>query len=335
MSNAMSTIEALAGALLLLLGGALALRALKAGGRSTMRARLQRLERTYSARPGESEAEEEDQTSVLEHGLRRVEAIWEHFGALAVYDAAEKAALEQALSAAGIRRPGALRIMMMGKVLGMLVGGPLLAGTMYLLAPTTDLVMLLMLGLIGTLAAGWLPGRYIRDRARRRQDRLLARLPDALDLMIIFANAGYGLDQAIMRLSKDLARSAPELAAEFTLTSTDLRLLADREQALEQLARRTGLEPMRALVSTLQQTQRYGTPLSQALRALAAEQRSKRILKMEERAGRMPVYITIPMILLILPAVVVIVGGPAMLQATKSLGAMGSGSSRPAERTGR
>lgn len=259
-----------------------------------------------------------EQTSPLTWVLNALAALSQRVGRFAVLGDKEQRQLETALLAAGFRRPDGIRILMASKVLAMAAGAAFSAGLLWTQGQGTT-----MIGagaMLGGLLGGRLPGVFVSRMARRRQARLLARLPDALDLLIIYANAGYGLDQAVQRLARDLARGAPDLCDEFALTSTDLRLLPSREEALGNLAKRTGVEPIRALVSTLIQSLRYGTPLSQALRVLAAEQRNRRIIDMEERAARVPVLITIPLILLILPAVLIIAGAPAMINASKNWG---------------
>jgi tight adherence protein C len=167
--------------------------------------------------------------------------------------------------------------------------------------------------LIGALGGALLPEMVLRQRAGRRLRRIARRLPDALDLLIIFANAGYAMDQAIQRLTVELRRGAADLCDELAVTSNELRGLSDRQQALQNFADRTGLEQVQSLVSTLAQAHKYGTPLSQALRVLAAEERNRRIAELEERAGRMAVLITLPVVGLILPGTLLMLMAPALL----------------------
>lgn len=171
----------------------------------------------------------------------------------------------------------------------------------------------LPIGLVGALAGALLPEIVLRQRAKRRLRRIARRLPDALDLLIIFANAGYAMDQAIQRLTIELRRGATDLCDELVVTTNELRGLADRQQALQNFANRTGLEQVQALVSTLAQAHKYGTPLSQALRVLAAEERNRRITQLEGRAGRMAVLITLPVAGLILPGTLLMLMAPALL----------------------
>jgi tight adherence protein C len=290
-----------------------------------LRRRLRWLERAFE---DGGEDEEGGLQSTLAGGFDYLaRRLWR----LSFVSAKQQEALRSLLLHAGIRRPDGLRLLIAVKLLAMMTVGPLTAAALILLgviqsdfAPTG----LAVLG--GALAGGLAPEYVLHDRAKTRQRKIRQRLPDALDLLIIFANAGYGLDMAIQRLATDLARSAPELSDEFAVTSNELRILSDRDQALANLAARTGLEPIRTLVSTMSQTQKYGTPLSQALRVLAMEQRNKAIVEMEERAARLPVLITMPLILLILPAVLIIAGTPGVLQASKAWsGSIESGADHP------
>jgi tight adherence protein C len=138
-------------------------------------------------------------------------------------------------------------------------------------------------------------------------------LPDALDLMVICAEAGLSLDAAINRVASEISPTSPALADEFGLTLLELRFLPDRRQALENLAKRVELKAVQALVNTLFQTDKFGTPLAQALRVLAHELRSERMLRAEEKAARLPAVMTVPLIVFILPALFVVLLGPAIL----------------------
>ena len=122
------------------------------------------------------------------------------------------------------------------------------------------------------------------------------------------------LDAALTRVSRDLGPAAPQLADELSLTAVELGFLPNRRQALQNLARRTDLPAIRGVVNTLVQTERYGTPLAQALRVLAAEFREERMLKAEEKAARLPAILTVPMIIFILPTLFVVLIGPAMVR---------------------
>lgn len=172
------------------------------------------------------------------------------------------------------------------------------------------------------LLAAIAPGLVVRNAIAKRRPRLQKGFPDALDLMVICAEAGLSLDSTFQRVARELEPATPEMADELHLASIELSFLPDRRQALENLALRTDLPSVRSLVNALMQTERYGTPLARALRVLAAEYRSERLLKAEEKAARLPATLTIPLIVFILPSLFVVLIGPAVLSVIDSLRAL-------------
>jgi tight adherence protein C len=164
--------------------------------------------------------------------------------------------------------------------------------------------------IIGLLA----PDYFIRSSRKKYLRKLENGLPDALDLLIICAEAGLALEAGFDRVAFEFAEGSPETAGELKLTASEMKILADRRRALVNMGTRTGLEVMSRLGGTLAQTIQYGTPVSQALRVLAAEMRQATLTRYEEKAAKLPVVLTIPMILFILPCVFLIVGGPAVVQ---------------------
>ena len=166
------------------------------------------------------------------------------------------------------------------------------------------------LGLFGY----FLPDIWVKNAAQKRQLKIQLSLPDALDLMVTCAEAGLSLEALMKRVASELSRGAPELADEIGLTCIEMEFLPDRRQALVNLAERTDLPGIRALVNALQQSSKFGTPLSQAMRVLAAEFRDDRIVKAEEKAARLPVLLTVPMVLFILPPLIMVLVGPAILR---------------------
>ncbi|WP_020398028.1 type II secretion system F family protein [Kordiimonas gwangyangensis] len=156
-----------------------------------------------------------------------------------------------------------------------------------------------------------LPDIYIANIKQKRTDALRKGLPDALDLLVVCAEAGLTLDAALNRVAKELGRACPELADEFTLTSIELGFLPERRQALINLSERVDLPALRGVVTTLIQSERYGTPLASSLRVLSNEFRNERLMKAEEKAARLPATLTVPLILFILPALFVVLIGPA------------------------
>ena len=131
------------------------------------------------------------------------------------------------------------------------------------------------------------PEIYLKNIANKRTDAIRKGLPDALDLLVICAEAGLTVDAAFTRVSKELGRSYPELGEEFTLTAIELSFLNERRKAFNNLAYRVNLEAVKGVVTTMIQTERYGTPLASALRVLSAEFRNERMMRAEEKAARL------------------------------------------------
>jgi tight adherence protein C len=155
------------------------------------------------------------------------------------------------------------------------------------------------------------PEMFLKNKASKRTDLIRKGLPDALDLLVICAEAGLTVDAAFNRVAKELGRAYPELGDEFALTAIELSFLTERKQAFDNLAFRVDLESVRGVVTTMVQTERYGTPLASALRVLSAEFRNERMMRAEEKAARLPAIMTIPLILFILPVLFIVILGPA------------------------
>ncbi|HEX8640763.1 MAG TPA: type II secretion system F family protein [Allosphingosinicella sp.] len=155
------------------------------------------------------------------------------------------------------------------------------------------------------------PDVYLKNRIQKRSNAIRKGLPDALDLLVICAEAGLTVDAAFGRVARELGKAYPELGDEFALTSIELGFLTDRRQAFENLANRIDLEAVRGVVATMIQTEKYGTPLASALRVLSAEFRNERMMRAEEKAARLPAIMTVPLILFILPVLFIVILGPA------------------------
>jgi tight adherence protein C len=145
-------------------------------------------------------------------------------------------------------------------------------------------------------------------------------MPDALDLLVICTQAGLSLDYAIEQVGHFLYSYNREVAMEFAETAAELRVLPVRGQALENLAERTGLTTLRSMVVTLNQSIKFGTSLSDSLRMLAAEMRTDRLAHFEQRAARLPVLLTLPLMIFILPALMLVIGTPLVLRTLDMLG---------------
>ena len=164
----------------------------------------------------------------------------------------------------------------------------------------------------GTLILSYkAPDLWLKNKVTKRSHGIRKGLPDALDLLVICAEAGLTVDAAFGRVARELGKAYPELGDEFGLTAIELGFLAERRQAFENLANRVDLDAIRGVVTTMIQTEKYGTPLASALRVLSAELRNERMMRAEEKAARLPAIMTVPLILFILPTLFVVILGPA------------------------
>ncbi len=170
--------------------------------------------------------------------------------------------------------------------------------------------------LIGSYKA---PDIWLKNKVSKRSNAIRKGLPDALDLLVICAEAGLTVDAAFNRVARELGKAYPELGDEFALTSIELGFLTDRRSAFENLANRIDLEAVRGVVTTMIQTEKYGTPLASALRVLAAEFRNERMMRAEEKAARLPAIMTVPLILFILPVLFIVILGPASCSISDNL----------------
>jgi tight adherence protein C len=172
------------------------------------------------------------------------------------------------------------------------------------------------------LLFAYAPDLCVRNATDKRRRKLTKAVPDALDLMVICTEAGLSLDATLARVARELGEAYPELGDELSLASIELGFLPERAKALDNLARRTNLASIRGLVSTLIQTEKYGTPLSNSLRVLATEFRNDRMLRAEAKAAKLPATLTVPMVLFIMPALFVVLLGPAVIRTIDSIGGL-------------
>jgi len=237
-----------------------------------------------------------------------------------VVGTAEQERLLGVLAAAGIRGHGSLS----GFVASKLCSAFITAALLWLLLEWRDWFVgstaIRIAVLIGALMAGWrLPDFILSRLAARRRLRLEQGLPDALDLLVICAEAGLSLDQSIEQVSEDLRASNSAVAGEFATTASEMRVLSNRAEALDNLVERTGVASLRSITATLNQAIRFGTPLAESLRILAAEMRNARLMRIEERAARLPVLLAIPLALFILPSLMMVISTPVALRLSDTL----------------
>ena len=158
------------------------------------------------------------------------------------------------------------------------------------------------------------PEIFLSNSIKKRQFSIRLAWPDALDLLLICVESGMSIEAAFKRVSSEIGVQSIPLAEELTLTTAELSYLPERRLAYENLGNRTGLEPVKSVVTALIQAERYGTPLGQALRVLSQESRDQRINDAEKKAAALPPKLTVPMILFFLPVLFVVILTPALIQ---------------------
>ncbi|WP_337877414.1 type II secretion system F family protein [Elioraea sp.] len=238
-------------------------------------------------------------------------AIGTALGGSALLSEKDRRELERSVAAAGYRPQSVVPVVIGLKVV-LLVVVPLAVYGLTALRGTTGAMQMVLVGLgvVGGVLGpnwvlGWMHKRYVRQ--------IRTGLADTLDLMVICAEAGLGLESMVERVAIEMAPSNRPIAAEFMTLSNELRMLSDRRQALLNLGERTDVVGLRRLATTLAQTIQYGTPLGQALRTLSAEMRQERLIEFEEKAARLPALLVLPLTLFILPCLVMLLAGPSFV----------------------
>ena len=231
----------------------------------------------------------------------------------------ERGRLLRLLIAAGVMGQGRLASLVSAKVcagLAIVAMVWVLLDWYQFLAATLAAMPILRVALLGiALMLGWrLPDLVLSRVAARRRLHLEDGIPDALDLLVVCAEAGLSLNQAIEEVSRSLRASNPTVAGEFAATAAEMRVQPNVEVVMDNMVQRTGLDSLRGLMATLKQSLRFGTPLAESLRLLAAEMRAMRQARMEERAARLPVLLTIPLALFILPTLFMVIFTPVGLR---------------------
>ena len=171
---------------------------------------------------------------------------------------------------------------------------------------------ILMLTAVGGLFGWMLPYFYVSRKVRKRQDSIRLALPDSLDLMVVCVEAGLALNQAIVRVAEEIDRVSPEMSEELTVVNLEIRAGTPRDEALRHFSERTGVEDVKAFVSMLIQTDRFGTSIADSLRVHADTLRTKRRQRAEEAAAKLTVKLLFPLILFVFPAFFVVLLGPSV-----------------------
>ncbi len=253
------------------------------------------------------------ETDIRVASLRAIAGLGQMILRTGLLSARTRADLENTLATSGLHGANGLAAYIGFKIL-MVAGLPVLSLVLLHNVGLPGMVGTILPPASGVLGLLAIPGPVLGRRRKKYQAHLDLGLPDALDMMVICAQAGLGLGPAIVRVSIELQNAHWETAQELAQTANELQMVSDSRIALTNLGARTGIEGYKRLASTLIQTMQYGTPLTDALRILSAEMRQDALTKFEARAARLPVMLTMPTILFILPCVFLIAGGPAIIQ---------------------
>ena len=165
----------------------------------------------------------------------------------------------------------------------------------------------------------YLPSLFIRARADRRQQELINGFPDALDLMLVCVEAGLGLEAAFARVGMEMTTSHPRLAEQFGAVVLELRAGRSHEDALRRMADRAGADEIRAFATLLIQSTKLGSSIAQTLRTYASEMRERRRMRAEEKAHRLPVLISIPLVACMLPVMIGVLMLPAAIRVVRAV----------------
>ena len=245
---------------------------------------------------------------------------------LAPVGAAEREKLATLLRAAGFGQRDAISVFLSVKVAVALAAG---AGAGLRTAGTgpgqEHGFLVAVAAFAGFVVGGVVPEYVLRARKARRTRRMGAALPDALDLIVMGLESGLTFERMLASVADELEPIEANLASEFRMMETELRVGADRRAVLQAFQARTDVEGLRDLAMTLMQSERYGTPLTQAMRNIAANERTQRAARIETAAQRLPVLMTLPMLLFVVPGTMCLVAGPAFLSAMQALRSIGGG----------
>ncbi len=239
--------------------------------------------------------------------------------------AEERTKLKDLITRAGFFHPDVLSIFMTVKLVttvafGVLAGLGAARGEW--LGDSTALIVLAGLG--GAVVGGIVPEMVLRSLVTRRYNRLAAALPDTLDLLTLCLESGLTFERSLTRVVQELRPLAPDIAREMALLEAALHLGADRKSALHDLYTRTRVEGLRDFASTLTQGERYGTPLAQSMKNIAQSERMQRAARIAAQIERLPVLMSLPMLLLAMPGTVMLIAGPALLLTMEALRNIGN-----------
>ena len=224
------------------------------------------------------------------------------------------------LASAGYRGQAPLITFMFFRfVMPFIVFGVVLFYLFVILSPDWSAFQKVLAAFIGAAIGFYLPDMFVNNMIQRRQQSIMRVFPDALDLMLICVESGMSIETAFSRVSTEIGSQSPELAEELALTTAELSYLPDRRQAFDNLAKRCGHDGVKQVATALNQAEKYGTPLGQALRVTANENREMRMQEAERKAASLPAKLTVPMIIFFLPCLFIVIMGPAILTIQKMM----------------
>jgi tight adherence protein C len=228
-------------------------------------------------------------------------------------------ALTHKLAAAGYTHPAAPRAFTLIRLL-MAVGLPaaVVAVNIWFGSSTSVLRLYLVASVAGALGL-YLPNVFVRAKADRRRQELINGFPDALDLLLVCVEAGLSLDAAFDRVGREMSEAHPLISELFGQLVLELRAGRSREEALGRMADRAGLEEMRSFTTLLIQSSQLGSSIAQSLRTYATEMREKRRMRAEEKAHRLPVLISLPLVGCMLPVMIGVLMLPAAIRVVRAL----------------
>lgn len=257
--------------------------------------------------------EQPDEPSAIAGVTKQVERALVSIGERVPRSPAEMSRQERRLVQAGYRRKDAVLLLNGSHIAVVLLFLAIFASFGYLYRqPVFSFAISLFLG-----AA--LPDLWLRKMIQRRQDSIQFAMPDAMDLAVIAVEAGLGLDQALLRVGDEIRVAHPDLADELRLRNLEVNMGRTRSEALRNLAERTGVEDLKALVAILIQTDKFGTSVGQALRTFSDSLRVKRRQRAEEQAAKLAIKMVVPMVLFIFPGVFIVILGPAFIAIVRDL----------------
>lgn len=254
------------------------------------------------------------------HRREALQGMLEAFGDQLTGSEEKSSALHRRLLSAGYRHSKAPALFMAARVLG--TAGLLLL-TAFLVGiagvdPTLRLLLLIVAGLLGWM----IPFIVLKQKIKKRTRALQRGLADAIDILVVCVEAGLGLNQALMRVAEEMDRVSPEISDELTMVTLEMRAGTPRNDAMKNMATRTGLEDVRSWVNMMVQTERFGTSIADSLRVHSDTMRTKRKQRAEEAAAKLTVKMLIPLVLFVFPAMFVIILGPAVISFREFMGGM-------------